>query len=87
MSSILHQLFDQGLFPSEEIVPDQEEQAVRRKISGELKALHKLLPPEEANRLEELDDLYGQAAALYGRACFCHGFRLGAALAADILCG
>ena len=82
----LQTLYEQGICPSEEIVPaDPAFRAVCRQIEDEINALKASLPPASRERLDALRSLTLEESALYGYANFAYGLRLGLLLALDAL--
>ncbi len=86
MSSILKDLYYGNLSPADTIIPqDPNYGPLWDKIEQETERLAAKLPPEDGERLENLDDLYGAAACMYACESFASGLRLGMALCRETL--
>lgn len=82
----LKKLYEQGIYPSEEIVPaDPAYKTVFEKLESEFLALQASLPPASCERLEALKALSLEESSLYAYANFAYGLRLGLLLALDAL--
>ena len=85
MKSTLKALFDEGIYPFEEIVPnDPEYRTVNRQISEEKQYFIQVMSLDDARRFEGLGSLCSRSASIYARDCFIYGFRLGALLMGEV---
>jgi len=88
MKSTLKSLFNDGIYPFEEIVPkDPEYRAVNRKISEEKQYFIQKMSSEDAQQFEKLENLYSESTSIYACECFTYGFRLGALLMGEVFTG
>ena len=68
-----------------EAVHSPERDAAQAKIREEIAGLKGRLPPESAERLDDLDELYTRFALFEQEDCFAYGLRFGILLMMDIL--
>jgi len=81
--TILQQIFDGELYPSETI-NDHESCKISNIISEEREYLLENLSDGDKERLQKMNDMYHELANIYGGECFAYGFRLGALLLIEI---
>lgn len=88
MPSILEELYAGNIFPDEIIVPrNPEYRLLCQQISVAMENWQQKLGEEEFSELEALLDLHAEANAMHNEAAFTHGFKLGAAILAEVLVG
>ena len=79
--SILKQLFDGEIFPSENINPNDPTYVETKKIlDEETDCFQKTLSGDDLDRFQKINDLYCKTTSIYSYECFAHGFRLAVAL-------
>lgn len=84
--TIIHELYNGGIYPFESIVPtDPNYRPLEQKINEEREVLKEKLSKEDGERMDDLSDLYRESSTMYGYANFSHGFKLGALLMCEIL--
>lgn len=77
MNDILDRLYSGAIYPAEQIVPaDPKFRPTHKKISEEREYLKQKLSPEDAARLEEINDLYLDSVSMNCYAGFTYGFKL-----------
>lgn len=85
-NTMLHDIFFGRILPRERgCCTDPEYTALNRKIEEERNFLKSRLSPEDAERLEELGELYTRAAGFENAYFFADGLRFGALLMMDVL--
>lgn len=83
MKTILERFYDGAVFPAEQIVSSGEEfQKNERKIAEKRACVRQMLPPDEKERIDELETLYLRASSFDCYAGFSYGFKL----AVQIMC-
>lgn len=88
MPSILEELYAGHIMPDEMIVSrDPRYRSVCRQISDLTESWRNKLGEEAFSELENLLDLHAKANTMHAAAVFSHGFKLGAALFAEVLTG
>ncbi|MGG1613981.1 DUF6809 family protein [Paenibacillus phoenicis] len=88
MPSLLEELYAGHMVPVEMIVSrDPRYRPVCRQISDLTEYWRKKLGEEDFCELENLLDLYAKANTMHAAAVFSHGFKLGAALFAEVYAG
>lgn len=88
MPNLLEELYAGHIMPDEMIVSrDPHYRPVCRQISDLTEYWHKKLGEEAFTELENLLDLHAKANAMHAAAVFSHGFKLGAALFAEVFIG
>ncbi|MGG6312876.1 DUF6809 family protein [Paenibacillus macerans] len=88
MPSILEELYAGNILPDEVIVSrDPNYRPVCRQIYELTEYWRKKLTEDEFCELEQLMDLHAQANFMHTTAVFTHGFRLGAAILAEVFAG
>ena len=86
--SILQQLFDGKIFPSEAINPNKpnsEAREIIHAISDGNEYFSKILSKRNRKRFDKLNEMQNVSAGIYGSECFAYGFRLGAALLIEVM--
>lgn len=87
MNSILQRLYSGEICPAIQIVPDNPNyRSINRAISEERNYLLQKLSPEDAERLEKLNDLYHESNNIYCYAGFTDGFKIGVQLICETFC-
>ncbi|MCL2773372.1 MAG: hypothetical protein FWD71_08470 [Oscillospiraceae bacterium] len=81
--TILQQLFDGELYPSETI-NDPESRKISSIIAEEREYLFERLSDGDRESLRKMNDLYHEVTNIYGNECFACGFRLGALLLIEV---
>jgi hypothetical protein len=75
--SILQQLFDGEIYPSENINPSNPKYNEAKKLlAEEIDDFFKTLSGADRERFQKINDLYYEMASIYNYECFAHGFRL-----------
>ncbi|SDH99937.1 DUF6809 family protein [Desulfosporosinus hippei] len=88
MKSILEELYNGNLYPSELIVSkDPKYRPLNRRISEIGAIWKKKLSEDEYNQLETLLDLRSQSSSMEATESFVCGFRLGALIMIEVLSG
>ncbi|CAM4463558.1 MAG: hypothetical protein E7L01_07035 [Paenibacillus macerans] len=88
MPSILEELYAGNILPDEMIVPrNPKYRPLCQQISTAMENWRKKLGEKEFGELEALLDLHAEASAMHNEAAFTHGFKLGAAILAEVLAG
>ena len=85
--TILQQLFDGEIFPSEDISPiktNPEARKLNNTISDEMEYFFNTLSEIEKKRFQNLYELHNEYSSMYGYECFTYGFKLGAKILIDI---
>ena len=86
--SILQQLFDGEIFPSENINSNNPEYNEATKILAvEKEFFLNKLSGDNLEHFHRLADIYCQIESIYSYECFAHGFRLAVALIVDSIGG
>ena len=86
--SILQQLFDGEIFPSENINPSDPTYTETKKIlDEETEYFIKILSGDDLDRFQKINDLYCKTTSIYSYECFAHGFRLAVALMVESMNG
>lgn len=86
MPSILEELYAGNILPYETIVSrNPNYRPLCRQISAAMENWCKKLSDEEFRELEDLMDLHAEANSMHTAAAFTHGFKLGAAILAEVL--
>ena len=86
--SILQQLFDGELFPSENIRPDSSAyNEMDKALSEEIDCFLNILSGDNLDRFQKINDLYCKTTSIYNYECFAHGFRLAVALMVEAMNG
>lgn len=84
--TLLQQLFDGEIYPSEQIVPKgQEYEELFQKLIIEKKYFQERLSASDQERFEEMENISQEITALYEYENFFYGFRLGAGLMIETL--
>lgn len=84
--SILQQLFDGEIYPSQNTNPDSPEyNGTKRSLVEGKEYFLKTLPEHDRDRFKKLDDLYFDMSDIYGYESFVYGFRLGVRLMTETL--
>ena len=82
--SILQQLFDGEIFPSENINPSDPTYVESKKaLDEETNYFLNKLSGDDFDRFQKINDLYCKTTSIYSYECFAHGFRLAVALMAE----
>lgn len=88
MKTILEELYDGNIYPSELIVSkDPEYCLINKKISETQENWKKELSETDYKRLEVLLNLCCQSSSLEASASFIYGFKLGAVIMLEVLTG
>jgi len=88
MKSILKELFDGNVYPSELIVPKSSQyHETNQKISDEQDYFKGKLSEDDRKRLEELGNLYCQSTDIDSFESFSYGFKLGVMLMVEVFTG
>lgn len=75
--SILQQLFDDEIFPSENIKSiDPKYYEAQKSLDEATDYFLKTLSGENLDRFQKIIDLYCKTTSIYNYECFAHGFRL-----------
>jgi hypothetical protein len=75
--SLLHQLFDGEIYPSENIILNEPRiKELQNKIYNEMEYFESILSSEDWKRFEELNDTQSDIFSAYDYAYFSNGFRL-----------
>ena len=83
--TILQQLFDGEIYPSEHIIDDDlESREMNNAIIAEREYFLQMLPEIDRERFQKLNDLYSSSAVHYGGKYFAYGFSLGATILIDV---
>ncbi|MCI8577737.1 MAG: hypothetical protein HFG64_09535 [Lachnospiraceae bacterium] len=84
--SILKQLYDGKVYPSETIIPQNrsEYRSISGKVGDDYEYFMKALSPEQVQRLEEMDHGRAKLSDMQAYANFEYGFRLGAMLMNEV---
>lgn len=78
MRPLLEQIYHEGIFPAEEIMPtDPAYDQVTDQLETVSQQLKAAVSPHLASQVELFEDLHIQAADLLCAAAFVYGFRLG----------
>ena len=86
--SILQQLWDGEIFPSENINPNDPTYIETKKIlDEETDYFMKILSGDDLARFQKINDLYCKTTSIYSYECFAHGFRLAVALMVESMNG
>lgn len=86
--SILQQLFDGEICPSENIYPDTPEyNEAKKSLSEEKELLLDTLSGETLERFKKIDDLHYDISGMYGYECFAHGFTIGTLIMLEVMKG
>jgi hypothetical protein len=86
--SILQQLFDGEIFPSENINPsDHIYNEAKKALDEETDYFLGILSGDNIDRFQKINDLYHKTAAIYDYECFAYGFRLAVKLMAESING
>lgn len=86
MKSILEQLYIGQITPEEDIIPDDPEyRKISAQISNMMVEWRKKLSPQDFEQLEHMLDLKLELHAMQNKACFVHGYKLGAKMTAEAL--
>jgi len=86
--SILQQLWDGEIFPSENINSSNPEYNEATKILAEEKeSFLRKLSGDTLEHYHKIADIYCQTESIYSYECFAHGFRLAVALMVDSIGG
>lgn len=86
MNAFTKQLFDGFPSPSEKIIPqDPEYGPLWAKIEADMAYFTQKLPPEDAQRLEQMEFRYSDAICMNAYAGFAYGLRLGMGLVWEAL--
>jgi hypothetical protein len=86
--SILQQLFDGEIFPSEDINPnDPIYNEAKKSLDEETDYFLSILSGDDAERFQKINDLYIKTASIYNYECFAHGFRLAVTLLLESMSG
>ena len=86
--SILQQLFDGEIFPSENINPSDPIYVETKKIlDEETDYFMNVLSGDDLDRFQKINDLYCKTTSIYSYECFAHGFRLAVALMVESMNG
>lgn len=86
MKGFIDRLYYGELDPEEQIVPPEEKyHPLMCKICEEGEYFRTKLSAEDGERLEHLDELYGEESSLTCHAGFTCGFRLGALMMQELL--
>ena len=86
--SILQQLFDGEIFPSENIKPnDPQYNEAKKALAEATDYLLSVLSSENLDRFQKINELYYETASIYNYECFAHGFRLAVTLMVDAMSG
>lgn len=87
-TSILYDLYEGEIYPSEKIVPAAPVyRSLLEKINNERQSLQEKLNAEDGERLEALGEMYVDSSSMYGFENFSYGFKLGARLMLEMLGG
>lgn len=88
MKSILEELYNGNIYPSEGIVSkDPKYRPLNKRISEILSMWKKKLSEDDYNQLETLLDLRSQSTSMEAAETFICGFRLGALMMIEVLTG
>ena len=85
INSKLDSIFNDGIYPPEEIVPkDPEYRNIHKQINDEEQYFIKKMSADDFKRIEKLEDLFLQSSSIYACESFMYGFRLGALIILEI---
>lgn len=88
MKTIFDKLFDGEIFPAEQIISrDPEYRPLGKQLGEQFESLKNMLPREEADRLQDLDDNYNKMSSITDFASFSYGLRLGVLLMFEVFAG
>ncbi|MCL2772963.1 MAG: hypothetical protein FWD71_06400 [Oscillospiraceae bacterium] len=85
--TILQQLFDGEIFPSENINPTRtnpEYHKINHIISDEINYFSDIFSEKDIERFNKFNEAQNLNSGIYGEECFTYGFRLGASLLIEI---
>jgi hypothetical protein len=86
--SVLRELFDGKIYPSECIKPDTPEyRAALKVLEAEKEYFFKTLSGEDNKKFKRTNDLYFEIIDIYSYESFVYGFRLAVALMSEALGG
>lgn len=86
--SVLEDLYSGKIYPSEIIVPrDEEYKPINRKIGEMREYFSGRLSPEDKEKFEQLSNLIHESIYMESYANFSYGFRLGVMLMTDVMTG
>lgn len=86
MNDLIRRLYDGELYPSEEIIPLDEDYRENSKENGKEREYFKtILSPEDSKRFTEWDEKMFQGSTEYAYANFEYGFKLGTRLLCELL--
>ena len=86
--SILKQLYDGEIYPSENVGNDCPElQKIHSVLGDEKEKFLKTLSESDCETFNRLEDLENESAAIYAYECFTHGFKLAIQLMIESLGG
>ena len=79
--TILQQLFDGEIYPSQTINPNNPRyNEAKKALAEEIDCFLKPLSKDEGEHFQKITDLYYEMAGIYNYECFAHGCRLGVKL-------
>lgn len=86
MDNVLAQLYRGELCPAAKVKPNNARlSALSNKIENEMAYFKQILSEEDAERLVKMDEIHLQATGIEMCDNFVHGFKLGAALMAEVV--
>ena len=75
--TILQQLFDGEIYPSENINPSSPKyNEVKKILAEEIHHFQKTLSSDDREHFQKINGLYYEMESIYNYECFAHGFRL-----------
>ena len=84
-TSKLKSIFNDGIFPFEDIKPsDPEYFKIYEKIGEEIEYFIKRMPHDDVQRFERFENLFSKVESLFHYDCFEYGFKLGAQLMMEV---